>query len=186
VETRFVRRTFPLQQPKVDVPDVLVAACVECDATVAIPAQSSPRLQEARREAARFEVRIPKELDDVLRLVSSKYSARHEVFGGSVIRYYLARMGEEPMTARRILRCAQSPIAAGRSDGRFSLRVEAPVWDTAWGAARRAGIRVKADVVRGAIVAAAVDAGLEVVEGMRSSPRDREALKAIASATATA
>ncbi len=49
VGTRFERRTVNLERPAVAVPDVLVAACTSCGETVAIPAQSSPRLQAARR-----------------------------------------------------------------------------------------------------------------------------------------
>jgi RNase P subunit RPR2 len=49
VETRFEYRTFQLEVPRIDVPAVLVSVCVTCDTVVAVPYQSSPRLNEARR-----------------------------------------------------------------------------------------------------------------------------------------
>ena len=45
VETRFERRTVTLEHSCGRGPDVLVAACTSCGETVAIPAQSSPRLR---------------------------------------------------------------------------------------------------------------------------------------------
>jgi hypothetical protein len=50
-ETRFELRTYPLRSPSVDVPEVLVGVCVTCKRTVAVPYQSSGKLNEARRAA---------------------------------------------------------------------------------------------------------------------------------------
>ena len=51
VDTRFEYRTYTLQEPRVDIPDVLVAVCTGCDRTVAVPFQSSPKLNAARDAA---------------------------------------------------------------------------------------------------------------------------------------
>jgi hypothetical protein len=51
VETRFELRTYPLSSPRVEVSDVLVAVCITCNRTVAVPYQSSGRLNDARRAA---------------------------------------------------------------------------------------------------------------------------------------
>jgi hypothetical protein len=184
VETRFERRTVRLERPPVEVPAVLVAVCTICGETVAIPAQSAPRLQEARRsEAVRFEVRIPLELDDALRLIASKYTARPEAFEGSLIRYYLAKLGEDETTARRIKEMAASPLASGRNTGRISLRIEKPTWERAWKMARRVGIKNKSETIRGIIVAAAVDSGVANEAEWRSSLEFKKALRTIALAT---
>lgn len=181
VETRFARRVVALERPAAEVPDVLVAECVECGGIVAIPAQSSPRLQEARRrESQRIEIRLPKELDDVLRLVASHYMARYDVFGASLIRYYVGRMGTEARVVRRVVHGARTPLAMSPSKGRLSLSIEKPVWDAAWEASRREGLRDKSEVIRGIIIAAAVDSGLLPAQGMKPSTRCREALQAIA------
>jgi hypothetical protein len=49
VETRFEFRTYPLVSPRVDVPDVLVAVCIQCERIVAVPFRSTPQLNEARK-----------------------------------------------------------------------------------------------------------------------------------------
>jgi hypothetical protein len=176
-----------LDRPPVEVPGVLVAVCTVCGETVAIPAQSLPRLQEARRsDAVRFEIRIPLELDDALRLIASKYAARPEVFEGSLIRYYLAKVGEDETTARRIKEMAASPLASGRNTGRLSLRLEKPSWETAWKMARKVGIKNKSEAIRGVIVAAAVDSGVADEAGWRPSHEFQKALRAIALATSLA
>src|SRR4051812_22752801 len=90
VTTRFERRTVNLERPKATVHDVLVAVCDSCEEVVAVPHQSSLRLQEVRRqEVPRFEVRVPLVLNDALRLIASVHSARPEDFESSLIRYYL-------------------------------------------------------------------------------------------------
>lgn len=49
VEARFEYRTYAVREPRIDVPDVLVAVCTVCDRIVAVPLQSSPLLNAARR-----------------------------------------------------------------------------------------------------------------------------------------
>jgi hypothetical protein len=51
VETRFELRTYALTTPATEVPDVLVAVCITCNHTVAVPYQSSATLNKARRPA---------------------------------------------------------------------------------------------------------------------------------------
>ena len=51
VEIRFELRTYPLSSPAAEVPDVLVGVCATCNRTVAVPYQSSGKLNEARRAA---------------------------------------------------------------------------------------------------------------------------------------
>jgi len=52
VTATFALRTMRLEQTGVDVDDVLVAVCPTCDRITSVPAQSEPRLQEARERAA--------------------------------------------------------------------------------------------------------------------------------------
>jgi hypothetical protein len=184
VGTRFERRTVKLERPAVAVPDVLVAVCTSCGETAAIPAQSSPRLQAARqREAIRFEVRIPLELDDALRLIARQFAARHEAFEGSLIRYYLSKVGKDKETARRVKELAGSPLAAGPNTGRISLRIGKATWDAAWSMAREVGIKSKSEVIRGVIIAAALDSGVATEAGRKPSLEFKKALRTIALAT---
>jgi hypothetical protein len=158
VETRFEYRTYPLSRPRVDVPDVLVAVCTMCDRIVAVPYQSSPRLNEARREAdAPLEARIPRHLEDVLAVVASHYGRTDTEFRGVIVRYYLHALGESDALARHIRDLATGDLARGTADERLSLKIQKPVLTRAWETARSAGIRSKTDMVKGAIIAAAED-----------------------------
>ncbi len=48
VNTTFKRRDVPFSDGKGVARDILVAVCDVCDSVVAIPAQSTPAIQEAR------------------------------------------------------------------------------------------------------------------------------------------
>jgi hypothetical protein len=186
VETRFDRRTVTLKRPRVSAPDVLVAVCTQCGNIVAIPYQSTPRLHEARRKApVRFEARIPKELDDALGLVADKFSARLHGLDAALARYYLHVVGRDRRTAVRIKALAHSILAQGKGNGRLSLRLEADTWDRAWTMARQVGMKTKSELIRGVMVAAAIDADVATADGEKPSPAFRKALEAIAVSTLT-
>lgn len=158
VETRFEYRTYPLSKPRVDVPDVLVAVCTVCDRIAAVPYQSSPRLNEARKAAeAPLEARIPKHLEDVLAVVASHYGRTDSEFRSVILRYYLHALGESDALARHIRDLASGDLAQGIADERLSLKVQKPVLTRAWDSARNAGMRSKTEMVKGSIIAAAED-----------------------------
>jgi hypothetical protein len=164
VETRFEYRTYPLQTPRVDVPGVLVAVCSACDRTVAVPYQSSPRLNEARKAAeAPLEARIPRHLEDVLAVVATHYGRNDSEFRGVILRYYLHALGESDALARHVRELAAGELARGTADERLSIKVHQAVLARAWETARNAGVRSKTDMVKGAIIAAAED--LDSAEG---------------------
>jgi hypothetical protein len=158
VEMRFEYRTFPLLEPRVDVPDVLVGVCVECDRTVAVPYQSTPKLNEARKAAeAPLEARIPKHLEDVLAFVASHYGRTDSEFRAVVLRFYLNAVSQNEEFAEHVRDLASDDLAKGPADERLSLKIQAPVLTRAWEQARKIGIRSKTDMVKGAIIAAAED-----------------------------
>jgi hypothetical protein len=164
VETRFEYRTYPLQTPRVDVPGVLVAVCSVCDRTVAVPYQSSPRLNQVRKAAeAPLEARIPRHLEDVLGVVATHYGRNDSEFRGVILRYYLHALGESDALARHVRELAAGELARGTADERLSVKVQKPVLARAWESARNAGVRSKTDMVKGAIIAAAED--LDSAEG---------------------
>ena len=59
-------------------------------------------------------------------------------------------------------RLAQDTLALGPNRGRISLSLAKPLWECAWERAKRAGITERSEVVRGIILAAAIDAGLDL------------------------
>jgi hypothetical protein len=166
VETRFEYRTYSLDQPRIDVDDVLVAVCTTCNGVAAVPFQSSPKLNEARKSAdAPLEARIPRHLDDVLGVVASHYGRNDSEFRSVVLRYYLHALAGSEEFARHVRELASGELARGTANERLSLKVQKPVLAEAWDRARGVGIRTKTEMVKGAIVAAAED--LNSREGKR-------------------
>lgn len=175
VETRFEYRDYRLDKPRKTVPDVLVAVCTICDQVVAVPFQSSPRLNEARKaEEAPLEARIPRHLEDVLAVVGNHYGRNDGEFRAAVLRYYLHEVGESPALAKRVRDFARGDLAKGRATGRLSVKVQKPVLERAWERSKEAGLTKKTDMVRGAIVAAAADLD------DRSGRKRRETLEGLA------
>jgi hypothetical protein len=184
VTTRFERRTFPMRRPRVDVPDVLVSVCDDCGAIVAVPHQSTPKIAESRRRTLeKIEVRIPLELHDLLGLLAHKFSTRVEALSAPLLRFYLGEVGRDTKMAALACRLSHEPLALGPNKGRISLALEKGLWDAAWERAQQAGIKERSEVVRGIILAAALDAGLDRPRtGARPSARRRTAIETIATA----
>lgn len=60
VPIQYSYRTVHLDESDIDVKNVLVGVCEECGETVSIPAQSFPRLKEAREKKSKtIEARVP-------------------------------------------------------------------------------------------------------------------------------
>ena len=178
VGVRYEYRTVHLEKTRVDVESVLVGACYVCASTVTIPAQSSPRLKEAReRQLAVFNARVPQHLEDILHLIADRFEVPYSSFCSALLRYYLRLVKVDDGFARRVMRLARSKLAVGRSNARLSLRVDQAVLDLAWEHAREVGVRTQTDMFKGIIVAAKED----VIDG-RAKARQRE-LEGIAAAS---
>ena len=163
VRTRFAVRTHTLQESGVEVPDLLVAVCGECDGVAAIPAQSSPRLKEARerRKAEALEAKIPSHLDDVIHLLADHFAAAVAAFRPDLLRFYLGEVIADPAFAVRVKALAGSELAGGRARMRVSLRAPEEMLRAAREHGRAAGIATDADLIRGVLLAAKED----VLEG---------------------
>lgn len=166
---------YELQKPRKTVPDVLVAVCTVCDEIVAVPFQSSPKLNEVRKaDDAHLEARIPKHLEDVLAVVGSHYGRNDGEFRAAVLRHYLHTVGENDQLARRVRDLAQADLAKGKATGRLSLKVQKSVLERAWARSKKAGVRKRTDMLKGTIVAAVED-----LEGASGRKR-RETLEGLA------
>jgi len=163
VTTRFAVRTLPLLETGIEVPDVLVAVCDDCGEVAAIPAQSAPKLKEARerRKAEELEARIPSHLDDVVHLLSDHFAAAVASFRPSLLRFYLREVASDPKLAARVRSLGASELAQGRARARVSLRAPESLLRDVREAARVAGIASDADLIRGILLAAKED----VLEG---------------------
>lgn len=170
VEIRYEYRTVHLEESDLDVENVLVGVCEECDEVVSIPAQSTPKLKQARAtKDETLEARVPQHLDDIVYLIADKLdvSARH--LRSALLRYYFNEVRQNKATARRVFRLASSDLARGKQDARISLRIAPELHTATWCAATEVGFRTRADLVRGVLLAAKED----VIEG-RAKSRSKE------------
>lgn len=173
--TTYQYRTVRLERTGVDVSDVLVAVCDTCGGVVSIPAQSTPKLKEVREaKEATINARIPKHLEDVLRLVADRYSASSRAFISVLFRFYLNQVANSEPFARRVCRLSREDLAKGKSEARVSLRISEDLWHDALRGAREAGLSSRSDLLKGVILAALEDSTTE------RAPARRKVLEEIA------
>jgi len=178
VATHYEYRMVHLEESNVDVEDVLVGVCDECDSVVSIPSQSFPKLKEARAEKnKKIEVRVPLELDDIVRLISDHYEVPGAAFRAYLIRYYLHIIGKNEAFARRVKRLSERELAQLKARARVSLRLRSDLREEAWETARSVGIESWADLIKGIVLAGQED----VLEN--KAPRRQEDLECIAAST---
>ncbi len=178
VPIRYSYRTVHLDETDIDVKNVLVGVCEKCTKTASIPAQSFPRLKEAReRKSKIIEARIPLELDDIIRMIADYYHVSDQEFRSSLLRFYLYQIVKNESLVRRIKRLSEKDLACGKAPARVSLRLSYDLWNNAWTVLNNSGINDWSTVIRGIIVAAQED-----VLGNRASRR-REDLECIAAST---
>lgn len=141
------------------VKDVLVGVHEETDQVLAIPAQSTPRIKEARETSKEdvLEARVPRELEDVLALLADHFRVTVKKFSPALIRFYLHSAIEHPPLARRIDRLSRGPLARGRLRSRIRVRCEARLCAEVERLANGFDQSSQSDLVRGAILAAKED-----------------------------
>jgi hypothetical protein len=159
VETRMQVRAYHLDLSGIDVPGVLLDVCQRCDNVVAIPAQSSLRMREARvpLKEEQLEARIPTHLEDVIYLLAREFSAPVQAFRPAVLRFYLAELLRDPELADRVRLLAESELADAPARARVSLRVPAELLAAARAQARAGGIAKDSSLIRGLLLAAKED-----------------------------
>lgn len=198
VATVFERRNI-VPEPGLVVPNVLVAACSDCGEVVSIPYQSTPRINQARKEHPakgqdaeepeldKAEVRIPMELEDALGLLARKYGmSSRDAITSPAVRYYLFKARRDPKVELRLIRIAQA-AGKGSMRGRITVRIPSSFPDRPKAAQRavRRGLAhshpTRSQLVRGALLAAAIDSGvIPPLYGIRPSRVNASALDAIA------
>ena len=162
----------------IEVKGVLVGVHEDTDQVLVIPAQSGPRIKEAR-EAVKEEVleaRIPRELEDVLALLADRYRVTSKKFTPALLRFYLHSAAGHPPLARRLHRLSRMPLAKGTLCGRIRVRCGPRLCAEVAGLAAAFEHASQSDFVRGAILAAKED----VLD--RRATRRAEQLEAVAAA----
>lgn len=160
------------------VPHVLVGVDPVTEEVLVVPAQSTPRIRESREAAKEetLEVRLPRELEDVLGLLAQHLGAAPAKLSPAIVRFYLSEAAREPRLAGRLARLSRSPLATARRSASFKLRCRRDLAEALDRMSRDAEGATRSDLIRGAIVAAKED----VLDGRT---RDRAlALRAVAGA----
>lgn len=170
VPIRYEYRTFRLEKSSVDVKNVLLGVCGQCDEPVTVPAQSSAKLKAARRKKEEtVEARVPRVLEDLAYAIAAEVGTSATEFHNQLVRYYLLEIGEKSETARRVAKLANTELARSKKEARISVRVDASVLERAMERASKEGVESQSDLVRGLLLAGAQD----VLQG-RASRRRRE------------
>lgn len=182
-KTTYRYRDISLASPKLRVRRVLVGVCDQCRGTVTVPWQSNERIQSAVRvargraeSAGRIEARVPSDLYERLRLITTRLEARDEAFAHVMLRFYLSQLSRSPKFATRVRRL--SVVREGsRASQRVSLRVSGKLYDQALKQAQACGVTDQSALVRGLIAAAYEDVFTN------ASPQRRAVLECLADAT---
>lgn len=161
----------------VRVDDVLVGIDPETDEVLTIPAQSTPKIRQARgaTKEQTLPVRIPGELDDIVWLVAAEMDANPSKFGPAAVRYYLDEAVRNDGLARRLGILSKGRLATAKSRKKMTLRTDSELVVNVAAVSKQVGV-TRSDLVRGAVVAL----GEDVLEGR--APRRREKLQAVARA----
>lgn len=175
VRVTYRYRTLTLDSG-VRVDDVLVGVDDEGE-VLTVPAQSTPKIREARHQVkeATVSVRIPRELDDILWLASDTLEANPSKFGPAAVRFYLHEALHDNRLARRLHTLSRHRIACGRASKKLTLRADTELLESVAALSRRQA-STRSDLVRGAVVAMKED----VFDGR--APRRRDRLEAVARA----
>jgi len=130
VGTTFRRRDVPFSDGKGQARNILAAVCDLCDEVVAVPAQSTPAIREARHKEVRpIEAQLPAIYLDVLDLAAFMIdSASSTEFRKVLMTLYLHRFASGEYPRARLIKAHQSAIERfkerrGTARRRLSLKV---------------------------------------------------------------
>ena len=165
-------------RPPTSQESVLVGVCEESGAVLVVPAQSAPRLKEAREivKEETFPVRLPAQLIDVLCLLADHFDVGTKKFLPALIRFYLAEAVQDRRLAKRLARLAGRRVALEGRKSRITLRTDAHLLERVDRVASELDGVSRSDLVRGAVLAAKED----VLAGRAA--RRAETLRAVARA----
>lgn len=131
VTTTYRRRDVPFNDGKGVANNILVGACNTCDHVVAIPAQSTPAIREARqKEVKPLEASLPAIYIDVLDLASHAIDNNASTdFRRVLLAYFLHRTAKDPDRVAKIRAMhaqARAAFPEKRGDSRRRLSMKMP------------------------------------------------------------
>ena len=127
IEYRY--RMIELEKSGVTVPDVLVGVDIDTGEVLTIPAQSMPKIKEAR-DAVKTETKqvyIPLVLDDVARLIAARFEGVHpRKFVHALVRYYLNEAVAHDDAVDRYVKAAKNQLVHSQPTRRESFAWTVP------------------------------------------------------------
>lgn len=118
----FKLRDVPLSDGSSVVKNVLAGVCDHCDHVCLLPHQSTPAVKaqlDAQRKA--IESRLPAHMLDILNLAAFELGGTIDFVPG-LMKYYIHKLANDPVKARRLPALLKSEVAQGRADKRLSLK----------------------------------------------------------------
>lgn len=164
VSTRMEYRDYTPTGSMVTVPDVLVAVCEHCKSVVGIPHQSTPKINRCLKvkppRMKPIAVRVSRVLEEVLDLVAASVGAVSSAMNPAICRYYMSQVASSPAVAEEVRSRSRAPLAIGDGEYVIAMKVGPSQLIEVTKAMKAAGIRTKADLLRGIIMLAAEDCGI--------------------------
>lgn len=134
--TTFVRRDVPFSDGKGNAKGLLVGVCDGCNHVVAIPAQSTPAIREARQKVLKpLEAVLPAIYVDVLDCAAHAIDPKASTdFRRVLLSYFLHRAAQDDNPAVRLLRSHEKargayPELRGASRRRLSMKITQRITD---------------------------------------------------------
>lgn len=157
--TVYFYRDFTLDSGR-KVQNVLQGVCQTCGTAISIPAQSTPKIQEAiQQKSLPLEVRLPAILEDVLYSIGHNSHLDKTVTLKCLIQFYSNKMASENNGAIRkfILGVkARTPNWLGNKSSRLSMKISVPFADRMDAVTENLSLN-KSDLITGILVRAKAD-----------------------------
>ncbi|HEY9321067.1 MULTISPECIES: hypothetical protein [unclassified Achromobacter] len=184
VSTAFVRRDVPFSDGSGTVRNILVGVCSQCGGTVSIPAQSTPAISKARKQALEsIETNLPAVYVDILDYAVHTIDHRASTDFRRVLLTYFMHKAANDAGAPELLRAAFEravatfPEKRGAPRRRLSMKVPARVTEDIRRLEASTSLN-KTDLIKSVVF----DIQNKVLE--RPSPRLLEELRALSAISA--
>ena len=155
----YVYRDFTLDSGK-KVINVLQGVCLKCGTALSIPAQSTPKIQEAiRQKSFPFEIRVPPVLEDVLYNIGSASHLEKTIALKCLIQFYSNKIVHESdrKIGNFIVEIKNNyPIWFGTKRSRLSMKISVAIADKIEFLTEKLALN-RSELVVGILVKAKVD-----------------------------
>jgi hypothetical protein len=136
VTSTFARRDVPFSDGNGEVKNILVSVCDLCDQVVAIPAQSTPAIREARQKVVKpIEAQLPAIYLDMLDLAAFTIDSTNSTeFRKVLMVFYLHRFASGEYPRERLLKAHRTAVERfkeerGAARRRLSMKVSLRIAD---------------------------------------------------------